>query len=409
MGLNILPKISIITPSFNQGQYIEQCIQSVMNQGYPDFEHIVIDGGSTDNTVAILEKYPHVIWVSEPDDGQADALNKGFSIATGSVFGWINSDDFYAPNIFGDVVDNLKDYPIIMGACQLTDEHGVPKTHIVNKERGWFELLKYWVPYSIPTQPSIFFTKEVLELVRRSDELIFDTELNYCMDYDLWLRIAQSFPFSHRLDETLSYYRMTPDNKTSDAVEGMPYAEPEMSRVHRRYREFAFDCSYAMSVLIPYVNEPQLQQALQSLAQQSFKDFECIVVLEQQHHAAKKQVRKQVALWNDTVRQSCLSHFAKVVLSEDPTFGQTCNTGVNRSEGRLIVCMHNPLDTEYLARIARSFEHDPTGAVINEQATTIRKVVLLEMDGFDESSQTVIDMQAQLVNTVSKLSWQIRR
>src|ERR1700755_1492305 len=93
-------KISIITPSYNQGRFIEDAILSVLSQGYPDFEHIVIDNCSTDNTLDVLKKYPHVKWVSEPDRGQSNALNKGFGLSTGDVLGWLNCDDFYLPGAF---------------------------------------------------------------------------------------------------------------------------------------------------------------------------------------------------------------------------------------------------------------------------------------------------------------------
>ena len=96
-------KISIITPSFNQARFIEQTILSVLRQDYPCVEHIVVDGGSTDGTIDIMRRYPHLIWSSEADNGQADALNKGLSKATGDIIGWINSDDYYADNIFAEV------------------------------------------------------------------------------------------------------------------------------------------------------------------------------------------------------------------------------------------------------------------------------------------------------------------
>ena len=95
-----LPKISIVTPSYNSAKFIEDCIQSVLKQNYPNFEHIVIDGGSTDGTVEILKQYPHLKWISEPDEGQSDALNKGFKMAEGDILGWLNADDVYLKNVF---------------------------------------------------------------------------------------------------------------------------------------------------------------------------------------------------------------------------------------------------------------------------------------------------------------------
>jgi glycosyltransferase involved in cell wall biosynthesis len=102
------PLISIITPSFNQGAYIEQTILSVLHQDYGHVEHIVVDGGSTDATLDVLRRYPHLKWVSEKDRGQADALNKGLALAKGDIIGWVNSDDYYQDNIFGSVVGHFR-------------------------------------------------------------------------------------------------------------------------------------------------------------------------------------------------------------------------------------------------------------------------------------------------------------
>ena len=96
-------KISIVTPSFNQGRYIENAIRSVLDQGYDNFEHIIYDNCSTDETLEVVAKYPHVKFYSEPDEGQSDALNKGFLKATGEVIGWLNADDLYCPGTFQKV------------------------------------------------------------------------------------------------------------------------------------------------------------------------------------------------------------------------------------------------------------------------------------------------------------------
>ena len=407
MSLNVLPKISIITPSFNQGKYIEQCIQSVMNQGYVDFEHIVIDGGSTDETVSILEKYPHVMWVSEPDHGQADALNKGFSMASGSVFGWVNSDDFFAPNIFGDIVATLKDYPIVMGACELTEEDGTPKSRIHNKERTWFDLLKYWVPYSIPTQPSIFFTKAIADEVMRFDGNLFDAELHYCMDYDLWLRIAHLYPFSHRLDETLSYYRMTPDNKTSDAVEGMPYAEPEMSRIHRRYREIAFDTIYTTSLIIPFGGSvDQIASQLKLLTNQHLKNFETLVTLAADQISLKRELKKVIALHNEEIRKSGFGCFARLICSTQTGLGNICNDAVNLSEGSLVaVLAPNSSFSLSLLEIVNRFELDSLGILTAFPALIARKILLFEIDGFYGEAKSIDELIAKTCETARAVGW----
>ena len=120
------PKISIITPSYNQGQYIEQTILSVIGQGYPNLEYIIIDGGSTDNTVEIIKKYSDKIsyWISEPDKGQSDALIKGLEKCTGDIFNWINSDDYFEENSFFNIAQYFIDHPsiaMLSGFCNCFD------------------------------------------------------------------------------------------------------------------------------------------------------------------------------------------------------------------------------------------------------------------------------------------------
>ena len=115
MSKENLPKISIITPSFNQAEFLEQTITSVFSQNYPNLEYIIIDGGSTDRSVEIIKKYADKLtyWVSEPDKGHGDALNKGFNHSTGEIMAWINSDDFYFPWTFSIVSEIFKDLPQI--------------------------------------------------------------------------------------------------------------------------------------------------------------------------------------------------------------------------------------------------------------------------------------------------------
>ncbi len=224
------PLISVITPSYNQSQFIEQTIQSVLNQDYSNFEHIVMDGGSTDGTVEILKKYPHLKWVSEKDSGQAEALNKGLKLAQGDIIAWINSDDWYEPDILKTVATFFINNPaknIVMSNCNLVNENGIIFDRVINTERSFDELKNYWVGRSIPTQPAVFFRRELL------DEFGYtDNSLYYTMDYDLWMRFAQKYKF-HHLNVTGANYRYHNAAKIRDQNWSKIY--PECQIVRRRY------------------------------------------------------------------------------------------------------------------------------------------------------------------------------
>ena len=136
-----LPRISVVTPTYNQGKYIRDTIESVLKQNYENFEHIVIDGGSTDETVSILKSYPHLHWVSERDRGQTHALNKGFRKATGEIIAWINSDDWYADGVFHEAAAALEHAPLVMGRCELIDKNVPGPKHRAYMVRP-FEILE---------------------------------------------------------------------------------------------------------------------------------------------------------------------------------------------------------------------------------------------------------------------------
>lgn len=202
-------KITIITPSYNQGSYIEQTICSVLAQDYENFEHIVIDGGSTDQTIDILKKYPHVIWISEKDRGQADALNKGIKMATGDIVGWINSDDCYEKRVFASITRYF-DEPEIMWvignltyAFDFTGEMVPDKSPVITFD----QLVKN--PDIVRQQPA-FFRKEFL--VRAGG---WNASYFMVMDYDLWIRLSKiSSP--RMVDENWAYFRFHAQQKTSN-------------------------------------------------------------------------------------------------------------------------------------------------------------------------------------------------
>ena len=158
------PKITVVTPSYNQGQYIEETILSVLNQNYPNLEYIIMDGGSTDNTVEVIKKYADRIhfWVSEKDKGQADAINKGFEKATGDILCWLNSDDYYFKDTLNYVAANLdiNKKEILFGEVDhIFEPHGEIKPSNVKNKFDNYQLELY--DYII--QPGSFWTKKVWE------------------------------------------------------------------------------------------------------------------------------------------------------------------------------------------------------------------------------------------------------
>lgn len=195
------PLISIITPSFNQGKYIEATIQSVHSQNYPRLEFFVMDGGSTDETKSILQKYDSKItkWVSEKDNGQSDAINKGFRLATGDIVTWLNSDDEYLPETLHKVAELFNNHPQAQLVFGSTLQHG-PKfksrIHGAPAENIEERCLAY-IPFP---QPSSFFRKKVLD-----NQGLLNESLHYGMDFDLLVRIVLNYDI-FRSDEVFSKY-----------------------------------------------------------------------------------------------------------------------------------------------------------------------------------------------------------
>lgn len=209
------PKISIITPSYNQGRFIEETIRSVLLQNYPNLEYIIIDGGSTDKTVDIIKRYEKWItyWVSEKDNGQSEAINKGFEMATGEVLAWLNSDDWYEANGLYEIgkLFNKGFIQVVNGDCRFHYENSPGRDFTlrygkVNEGR----LLCYWskLHWASPPQPSVFFSRGALQRVGS-----LNAEMNYSMDYDLWLRLIRFYNFTY-LPKVISNFRLHNDSKS---------------------------------------------------------------------------------------------------------------------------------------------------------------------------------------------------
>jgi glycosyltransferase involved in cell wall biosynthesis/GT2 family glycosyltransferase len=239
------PKISVITVTYNQGVYLEQTIRSVLLQGYTNLEYIVIDGGSTDNTKVILERYRNELshCVSEKDKGQSDALNKGFRLATGDILAWLNSDDRYFPWTLWSVAQAFDTYSadMVAGGCALINgdsksffrihHNAMPAGKVVSLPlEKLLDVSGSWLKGEFFYQPEVFWSRELWE---RSGAYV-DESLFYSMDYELWLRMAHKGARIVHVPDTLALYRVHEKQKTSG--EELPYL-PELRSVNAEFRK----------------------------------------------------------------------------------------------------------------------------------------------------------------------------
>ncbi len=211
-----MTRISIVTPSYNQGHFLMEALESVRLQNYPEIEHLVLDGGSSDDTLALLEKlegdrgWNHVKWQSGSDDGQSDALNQGFQMATGDIVGWLNSDDRYRPGCFDAVVKAFEENPdidVLYGDYTLIDQGG--SIYKVRREIEFnpFILLYHRVLYIATT--ATFFRRRVFE---EGNLLVKD--LHYAMDYEFFLRLVAAGYRFQRISHVLADFRVHPESKS---------------------------------------------------------------------------------------------------------------------------------------------------------------------------------------------------
>jgi glycosyltransferase involved in cell wall biosynthesis len=213
-----LPRISLVTPSYNQGHFLEQTIDSVLGQGYPNLEYIIVDGGSTDSSVEVIRKHARHLcyWVSEPDSGQSDALIKGFARSTGILMNWINADDLLRPGALAAVAQAwIEDHAaLIVGEDdQFTTACDIPVGHFVPAGYQFPDCLRFWSGDFRYHQPPTFFSRVAYEAVGG-----LRPDLHYVMDFDLYTRML-AIPGTrvHYLKQVLSAFRLHPAAKTARA------------------------------------------------------------------------------------------------------------------------------------------------------------------------------------------------
>ena len=221
------PLVSIVTPSYNQAQFLEFTIQSVLNQDYANLEYIIVDGGSTDGSINIIRKYEDKLaaWINEPDQGQSETINKGFGLARGEILAWLNSDDLYYPWAVTEAVDMLLSAPpigMVYGDTDLIDENGQIRGKFNAQQTSYQRLMRGGV--FIP-QPAAFWRAELWNQVGPLDPSFY-----FAMDYDLWVRFSKVAEIRY-IPSLWASFRIHSAGKTTLSDDR---CWPEMKRVHQR-------------------------------------------------------------------------------------------------------------------------------------------------------------------------------
>jgi glycosyltransferase involved in cell wall biosynthesis len=351
-------KFSVITISFNHAEFIEKTITSVLDQKYPNFEHIIIDGGSTDGTVEILKKYPHLNWISEKDSGLSNALNKGMRKATGDVIAWINSDDFYQPDAFHSVAEAMKNNDIVLGDSFEADRQGNPIKVISNKARTLFDLEKYWVPKAWLSQPSVFFTRKALELVKLPNGDYLDETFRYSMDFDLWLRLAEKYSFLNYIPKTLSSFRVYGDNLT-----GKTFASPqrELGRAFRKSYARRFPSERPHEIIIPVCKlTKEFGALLDQLLQQPLQNFQITVIDTLTNHQESSAIKDVIEETEETTTLVNLRYRK----ATGATLEEALEIGFSEAVGDIVSILPSTASVEkhFSAQVMNLFAHDVYGA-----------------------------------------------
>lgn len=223
----MLPKVSIITPSYNQGHYLEETIFSILGQDYPNIEYIIVDGGSSDESVEIISKHQDHLawWVSEKDKGHADALNKGFAHASGEILAWLNSDDTYLPGAVSEAVEFLMSHPevgMVYGDANLIDGEGKVIGRFATRQTDYRRMLRGFV--HIP-QATTFFRADLWHRVGPLDLSLF-----FAFDYDFWVKLSKISEIRY-LSRLWANFRI---HELGKSVKNDDLCYPDMLRVYER-------------------------------------------------------------------------------------------------------------------------------------------------------------------------------
>ena len=412
-------KISIITPSYNSGDFIERAIKSVLDQDYKNWEHVIIDGGSTDNTVEILKKYKHLNWVSEKDNGQADAMNKGFKKSKGGIIVYLNADDYFFSGAFSTVIEEFKKgAKFVIGNILVKSPR--LKTEFLNTPRITLEgMLRHWEPNAFCHNPvGYFYVREVQE------NCPFNVENYATMDLEFLLDTASKFVF-HKVEYTLGCFEDGIKTKTGVTQSRLDYWKPStfpylqkhlnglsieeknnyeidrrngyvlmqehMNKLSDYDSKLVNNNKYPLiSVIIPTYNcEKYICRAIDSVLSQDFDNIEMIIVDDVSTDNTVKLISEKYG-----------NNVDIIVKERNEKQGAARNTGLDRARGKYIFFLDADDWIEkgclkHLCSVAEAYNSEVVACGVNKAWENGRKEFYhgysLSCDDFNESMNYLID------------------
>lgn len=374
-------KFSVITVSYNQGEFIRDNIESVLRQNYSNFEHIIMDAGSTDETLSVLKEYPHLKWISEADRGQSHALNKAFKLATGDVIAWLNSDDFYPDGVF-EVVNlamQNADSEVVIGQCAFCDREGKQTQVRSNFSRNWFDILKYWVYESVPAQPAIFFKRAALDQIELINNQAIDESIDFCMDYEFWLRLTKKFPMQTYLPRVLANFREYDTNKTGAHMD-VTYAEGRS--VYRKHSLSYCQVAHTFSFIIPINEISDLKNTITSIALQSFGHSVEIMLVDYSNDRSVSKFIRNIRNLSTLEHRNVAFKYKR---SDQRDYLQAFHEGVLYSAGEFVIPVTSAMtfSENFCLNMQSIFERDNVSASIFTNADIeLEKQLVRIHDGY---------------------------
>lgn len=270
------PLISIITPTLNCGELLDGCIESVLAQNYPRCEHIIMDGGSTDGTLSVLERHKHLVWRSEPDSGEANALNRALKMVKGDLVLWLNADDYLTPGALARVAEVYAQHAqpcVIYGDIDYIDEDGKFLMHQQSAPVADLPLfLRWWRNLRHPHQPAIFYGKEVVDTVGA-----FREDLFFAIDQEYQLRAVLHYPF-HYAGMTLAVQRIRKSSKSWEAGKKCTDVHRAITLAYVRYlkpsEKLSFWFDYGIQHFVPIPAELKMRLKIRTRLRELFAPWQ---------------------------------------------------------------------------------------------------------------------------------------